>query len=74
MGLTIEGLLVRNVVYQQDTHSTSVVGSCNSPEAFLSSSVPLISNAAQPLDPSAVESDVQSEALFACRLAQLYGS
>lgn len=74
MRLTIEGLLICDVVYQQDAHSTAVIGSCDSPEAFLSSSVPLISKATQLPDPAAVESDVQSEALFACHRVQLYGS
>lgn len=34
--------MICDVVYQQDTHGTSVVGSCDSAEALLSSGVPYL--------------------------------
>jgi hypothetical protein len=39
---TIEALLVCNIVYKQNTHGTSVVGSCDGAEALLSSSIPYL--------------------------------
>ena len=40
-GLTLEALLIRYVKDQQDTHGSSVVGSSDGTESFLSCCVPL---------------------------------
>lgn len=39
--LTIEGLFVGNIVYQQNAHGASVVSRSNSTEALLAGSIPL---------------------------------
>jgi len=36
----VEGLLIGDIVHEQDSHGTSVVGSSNGSEALLSSSIP----------------------------------
>lgn len=48
--LTIEGLLVCDVVYEQDAHSTPIVCGCDCSEPFLSRGVPDLQ-----FDPLAVE-------------------
>ena len=49
---TIETLLIRNIVNQQDAHSTAVVCRSNSPEALLAGCIPDLQ-----LDTLAIELD-----------------
>ena len=39
--LTIERTLIRDIIDQQDSHSSTIVRSCDCPKPLLSSSVPL---------------------------------
>jgi len=39
---TVETLLVRDIVYEQNSHGTSVVSGCDGAEALLSSSIPYL--------------------------------
>lgn len=39
---TVERALICDIVDQQNSHSTSVISSCDSPEAFLSGGIPYL--------------------------------
>jgi hypothetical protein len=41
-GRTVEASFIRNVVYQQDTHGTSVVRGGDGPEALLAGGIPYL--------------------------------
>ena len=40
--VTVEALLVRHIIHQQDSHCSSVICSCYGPEALLPSGIPYL--------------------------------
>lgn len=40
--LTVEALLIRNIIHQKYTHSTSIIRRCNRPESLLASGIPYL--------------------------------